>query len=261
MRISTRSLIILFITMACATAAFADRPVDETVPAEPGGTVSVEIIAGSVDFIGWGRDEVQITGTLEDDVKALEVDSGGKHVTIEVKVRSGRNVHKAGAKLEVRVPYGSAVEAEAVSANLTVDSVGGDVSIECVNGNVRIQGDLDDVNVSVVSGNVNVESDTALKGGSFETVSGNIDFRGDLDPAGRFSFESLSGNVKLYLPSSTSADFSVETFSGDIENELGPAAVRSGDYVPSKSLEFSLGSGAARVSIESFSGNVKLLQM
>ena len=260
MRMSIRSLIILFVIMACVPAVFADRPVDETVPAVPGGTVSVEIIAGSVDFIGWDRDEVQITGTLEDDVKALEVDSGGKYVTIEVEVRSGRNIHRAGADLEVRVPFGSAVEVEAVSANLTVESVGGDVSIECVNGNVRINGDLDDVSVSVVSGNINVESNTGLKGGSFETVSGDIDYRGDLDPGGKFSFESLSGNVKLYLPSSVSADFNVETFSGDIVNELGPAAVRSGEYVPSKSLEFALGSGAARVSIESFSGNVKLLQ-
>jgi DUF4097 and DUF4098 domain-containing protein YvlB len=114
--------------------------------------------------------------------------------------------------------------------------------------------------VAVVSGNIHVVSTTALKSGSFETVSGNVDFRGDLGAGGRFTFESMSGNVKLYLPSSTSADFEVETFSGDITNELGPAAVRSGDYVPSKSLEFTLGSGAARVSIESFSGNVKLLK-
>jgi DUF4097 and DUF4098 domain-containing protein YvlB len=260
MRMSARSLIILFVIMAFVTAVSADRSVDETVPAEPGGTVSIELIAGSVDFIGWDRNEVQITGTLEDDVKALEVDSSGRHVTIEVKVRSGRNVNRASADLEVRVPFGSGVEAEAVSANLTVESVDGDVSIECVNGNVRVQGDLDDVNVSVVSGNIHVESDTAMKGGSFETVSGDIDFKGDLDPGGKFAFESLSGNVKLYLPSSTSADFQIETFSGDIDNEFGPAAVRTGDYVPSKSLEFALGSGAARVSIESFSGNVRLLQ-
>jgi len=260
MRKSTRSLIILIFAVACATAVLADRPVNETVPAEPGGTVSIELIAGSVDFIGWDRDEVQITGTLEDDVKGLEVDSDGKSVSIEVKVRSGRNINRASADLKVHLPFGSRVEAEAVSADLTVESVDGDVSIECVNGTVRIEGDLDDVNVSVVSGNINVESNTAMKGGSFETVSGNIDFRGDLDPGGRFQFESLSGNVRLYLPSSTSAEFTVETFSGDIDNELGPAAVRSGEYVPSKSLEFTLGSGAARVSVESFSGNVKLLQ-
>ena len=260
MRKSARSLIILVFAVACVTAVLADRPVDETVAAEPGGTVSIELIAGSVDFIGWDRNEVQITGTLEEDVKALDIDSDGKDVSIEVKIRSGRNIHRASADLKVHVPYGSRVEAEAVSADLTVESVSGDVSIECVNGTVRIQGDLDDVNVSVVSGNINVESATAMKGGSFETVSGNIDFRGDLDPGGRFTFESLSGNVKLYLPSSTSAEFNVETFSGDIDNELGPAAVRTGEYVPSKSLEFTLGSGAARVSVESFSGNVKLLQ-
>jgi DUF4097 and DUF4098 domain-containing protein YvlB len=260
MRKSARSLVILVFTLACVTAVLADRPVDETVAAEPGGTVSVELIAGSVDFIGWDRNEVQITGTLEEDVKGLEVESGGKHVSIEVKIRSGRNVNRASADLKVHVPFGSRIEAEAVSAELTVDSVGGDVSVECVNGNVSIEGDLDEVSVSVVSGNITVESNTAVKGGRFETVSGNIDFRGDLDPGGRFNFESLSGNVILYLPLSISAEFNVETFSGDIDNELGPAAVRSGEYVPSKSLEFTLGSGSARVSVESFSGNVRLLQ-
>jgi len=259
MRKSVRSFVILLVTLACAPALLADRQVDETVPAEPGGTVSVELIAGSVDFIGWDRDEVQITGTLEDDVKGLEIDSGGKNISIEVKVPSGRNINRASADLKIRVPYGSRVEAEAVSADVTAESVGGDVSIECVNGNVRIQGELDEVSVAVVSGNIHVESTTALKSGSFETVSGNVEFRGDLGAGGRFTFESLSGNVRLYLPLSTSAEFEVETFSGDITNELGPAAVRTGDYVPSKSLEFTLGSGAARVSIESFSGNVKLL--
>jgi len=260
MRKSIRSWVVLFVIIACVPAAFADRQVDQTVPAEPGGTVSVELIAGSVDFIGWDRDEVQITGTIEDDVKGLDIGGSGKRVSIEVEIRSGRNINRASADLEIRVPYGSRVVAEAVSADVTVDSVGGDVSVECVSGSVRLEGALEEVSVSNVSGNIHVKSSTALKSGSFESVSGNVDFRGDLGAGGRFTFEALSGNVRLYLPSSTSAEFNVETFSGDIVNELGPAAVRSGEYLPSKSLEFSLGSGAARVSIESFSGNVKLLQ-
>jgi DUF4097 and DUF4098 domain-containing protein YvlB len=255
---TTRLPIIIFAILACATASLADRAVDKTVSLEPGGTVSLELIAGSVDFIGWDRDEVQITGTLEDDVEDLEINAGGKHVSIEVEVRSGRHVNHASADLEIHLPNGSRIEAEAVSADVTVQSVGGDVSIECVNGDVRIRGDLDQVEVEVVSGNIDVETDSALKGGSFETVSGNVNFRGDLDPGGSFTFESMSGNVTLYLPSSTSADFTVETFSGDIVNDLGPPARSTGDYVPSKSLEFEMGSGAARVSIESFSGNVKL---
>jgi DUF4097 and DUF4098 domain-containing protein YvlB len=174
-------------------------------------------------------------------------------------VHSGHGTHQANAELEIHVPSGSRIEAEAVSADLEVEAVHGPVSIESVNGRVRIQGDVTEAEVSTVASSILVESDTELRSGEFETVAGNIDFRGALSPNGRFSFESLSGSVTLRLPSGTSAEFEVETFSGDIDNELGPPAQRTGDYGPGKSLEFSMGSGGARVSIESFSGHVKLL--
>lgn len=54
------------------------------------------------------------------------------------------------------------------------------------------------------------------------------------------------------------ADFQIETFSGSINNDIGPAARRTDKYSPGKELRFTNGSGGARVSIESFSGSVKI---
>ena len=57
--------------------AMADRTIDETVPAEPDGEVSIELIAGSVLIVGWERNEVRVTGTVGDDVKEVDISSRG----------------------------------------------------------------------------------------------------------------------------------------------------------------------------------------
>ena len=54
------------------------------------------------------------------------------------------------------------------------------------------------------------------------------------------------------------ADFYIETYSGSIKNDIGPEARRSSEYGPGRELRFTSGGGGARVSIESFSGSVKL---
>ena len=258
----TRTLTLLFVTaaLAAATTAAGERPVSELLPAKADGTVSIEIVSGSVRFIGWDRDEVQIEGTLDDDVERLDIDAGPSHVSIEVElVDSGGRLSRADAHLEIHVPRASRVEAESVSAELSVESIRGRVRVESVNGDVTIRGDVVEAEVSTVSSDILVESGTPLRDGDFETVSGDVDFRGALERDARFQVESVSGDVVLRLDPSTSADIRVETFSGDIDNELGPPAQKSGPYVPAKTLAFRLGSGGARVSVESFSGQVRLL--
>jgi DUF4097 and DUF4098 domain-containing protein YvlB len=251
---------VLFL-FATASAAAAERPVSETVPAKYDGTVSIELISGTVKFVGWERDEVQIEGTLEDDVEGLDIDTSANRVSIEVElVDSPGGLDRVDADLEIRLPAGSRVEAESVSADLFVESVRGPVTIESVNGKVRIRGDVVEVDASTVSSDIEVASDAELREGRFQSVSGNIEFEGRLAGDGRFDFEAVSGNVTLRIDAGTVASFEVETFSGDIDNELGPAATKTSDYVPAKELRFSTGSGGARVSIESFSGRVKLLK-
>ena len=73
----------------------------------------------------------------------------------------------------------------------------------------------------------------------------------------RLHAEAHSGNVTLLLPADTSATWEVETFSGNVTNEFGPEAERSSEHGPGKWLKFTTGSGEARITVDSFSGNVR----
>ncbi|MFH1177499.1 MAG: DUF4097 family beta strand repeat-containing protein, partial [Acidobacteriota bacterium] len=98
----------------------------------------------------------------------------------------------------------------------------------------------------------------AIPRGDLGTTSGGIRFAAALAPGARIEATSTSGEVELILPEDVSADFEVSTFSGDIRNDFGPQAKRTSHYTSEKELTFTIGSGAARVTATSFSGDVYL---
>lgn len=285
-------LSIVCIICLASVLAWAEKPVHESSAAAPNGTVEVSNIAGLIDVEGWDRAEVELTGTLADSIEKVEFEVIGDHTTIEVKYPE--NSKKSSfADLKVMVPSGSAIEVEAVSADITVSRVLGELDLESVSGNVEVfgtpagieaasvSGDVivdmaaDDVELASVSGDILVrevrgemEAESVsgkiavesglLSGGDFETVSGDITLEVALD-RGDLDIESMSGKVSLAVPGSTMADFEIETFSGSIDNRLtGDQAIRTSKHTPGSELEFSTGSGGAKVSISSFSGSVTI---
>ena len=240
------------------SSAWADRPVDETRPASPDGEISIELISGDVKIRGWDRDEVHVTGTIGDDVEELEISATDGEIRIEVELPNKRNIRDGDADLEIRVPVGSSVEAETISADLSIEGIDGAVEMESVSGDIEIEGAVHEAEVATVSGDIRLHSDASMRDGEFATVSGDIHFRGPLAAGGDFTFEAVSGDIELELPSNTSAEFSVETFSGTIDNEFGPKPTKDSKYLPAKSLYFTEGSGSANVEIDAFSGRVKL---
>ena len=266
MRKTTRFISFALVALLAVTAGQAAREIHRTTEAPPDGTVSVEIIAGSVEFIGWGQSTVEITGTLGEDVEGVEVETDSEGVEIEVELYDdddgyggNRNLDGA-AHLVIHVPSGSHIEVETISASVSIEGIDGPIEVESVSGEIDVNSSSREIEISTVSGGIRVSGDTELESGNFETVSGSVEFDVPVSPRGRFSFEAVSGDVILRLPSGISAEFNVETFNGDIENELGPAARKTSPYLPSKSLEFRTGGGGARFSVESFSGSVKILQ-
>jgi DUF4097 and DUF4098 domain-containing protein YvlB len=246
--------------------ALADRSIDKTVAADADGEVSIELIAGSVRIVGWDRNEVQVTGTVGDDVEEVEIEAEGGNVSIEVELPDSddhssdtRTFNDASADLEIHVPRGCTVEAESISAGFELEGLTGAVDVESISGEIELQGSVSEIDLASISGRISVESDEPLEEGSFETISGSIEVRAALAAGGDFSFETVSGNVELRLPANTSADFDVETFSGRIENEFGPRAERTSEYAPGKELEFTIGGGDADVEVESFSGKIEIL--
>lgn len=275
-----------------ATAA----TVDQTRTTGPHPEVSVEAVLGSIRVVGWDRNEVHITGTLGSGVEGLEIESDDDEVSIEVKYPDRRNgrLDNGEANLELSVPRGSDIMIETVKGSIDIDNVVGELELSTVHGGITVIGSAAQVEAETVSGDIrisgaaDVEADAVsgtvtvtgatesvaietmngvivveaagAESVSLESMSGSIEFRGNLTESGDLSIESYSSNVVLMLSSALSAAFEVETQSGDIENDFGPQPQPSDGFMGGKILKFSLGDGSAEISVESFSGSVKIVR-
>ena len=290
------TLLTLSLSLLLPLGATADQPVDRTVPATGGGTVEIENISGSITVEGWDQGEVRVTGTLGDDVETLKVESKGDRTTIEVKLPEGNHQgnKEFSADLVIQVPRDSDIQTHLVSSSATVSGVYGDLELQTVSGSIKVHGEPRELEIQTVSGDIYadvrtdeveletvnggvelqgnfqevsinaVSSDLQLALGTVEraalqTVSGNLVVSADPGANARLEIQAHSGDVKLTLPGGLSADFDINTFSGDIENDFGPAAQRTSEYAPGKSLDFSTG-GGARVEVQGFSGDIHLIK-
>lgn len=279
------------LALAVPHALIADVEIDRTLEMPADGLVSVENVAGKVEFIAWGRAEVQVQGEAGDTVEEVEISSTSKGVQVRVINRKGgRQID--GTDLYFRIPESASVEAETVSADISVSgsrggtvslrtvsgdlqvdaspgrvelaSVSGDVefkgdvarsSVETVSGEIVIVGAAGEVSASTVSGHVSLEGGEVSLG-RFEAVSGDLILSLSLADAGRLTCDSMSGDVNLSLPSSQQAEFTAQSFSGDIRTDFGKSArVSQG---PGVVLEHRQGDNGARIRLESFSGDISI---
>lgn len=306
-----------------AAPADAQRQVNARHDAASNGTVEIELNAGSVRVTGWSRNEVQVTGSLSRPDDRVELDGGGRNVSVRVANRRG--ARGGPANIEVRVPAGSTLEVVAGAAPVTVTGVTGSVEavsqsgpvtvsgsprqvevvaqsgpvtiegqtdqldvtamsgpvrvtanvrqravIQALSGPVDLLGSVGEAEVNAVSGNVRVANATgrveveAVSGtvsvngsrlrGNVTSVSGGILVAGSL--GGALTLESHGGNVELRLPSGANAEVEVSTFSGGLRSDFGGG----GRGTPGRERHVTIGRGGPRVSITTFSGDVRLLR-
>ena len=275
--------------------AQAQQTVERTLPAAANGEVEIENIAGSIRVEGWDRNEVSLTARLGRGIERVDFEREGDETQIRVVYpRNGRNVE--GAEVIVRVPAGSSVRVEGVSAGVTVQNVRGDVEAasvsgdvlvnggsravqaESVSGNVGITAPTNDVRAESVSGRVQVSGatgfieaettsgDVTVEGRdastvSLHSVSGRVSYRGSITRSGSVNMESFSGTVDFTVPGNTVGDFEATTFSGGIANEFNNERPRTERRGPGSELEFSTGNGGAQIELNSFSGTIRIRRM
>ncbi len=286
-----RITMITVVALLLVAPVWAQRAVNEVRPLGAGGSVEISNLAGSVQVVGWGNDQVEITGVLGKNVESLEIWNDDNHLQIEVEVP--RHADDLDTELVIKVPATANVDVETVSATIELGGVSGEVDLESVSGWIRVSGQPAELSAESVSGNITVSNSTmytdvatvsgsitvengagelngesvsgniSIAGGlfdaaGFETVSGTVTYSAELAPRGQYDFETVSGTIHLDVPSSVSADFDVETFSGAINNDVGPEPRSISQYTPQKELSFTAGSGGAQVDISTFSGSVNI---
>lgn len=257
-----------------ALASPAQQRIDEKRPASPAGLVAVSNLAGSVVVKGWDKAEVAVAGTLGKGSERLEFEVSGDRTTI--KVILPKHAHDVdGSDLEIRVPAGSRLDVDTVSADITASEITGPLSFQTVSGEVSATGPAKGVHAQSVSGGIKVDAGAAqisaktvsgtvtVKAASpqdveMESVSGDLRFEGGLAQGGSFRASTVSGSVDAALPSSLAADFSLGTFSGDLRSAFGDNSTARAEDHSGKRLNFTTGAGGSRVKIKTFSGDVTL---
>lgn len=254
-----KKLILLTVCLLLAVPVFAGtKSIDESRKASSDADVTIELIAGKVRVVGWNRDEVRVTGTINDRWEEFEMTGDEDDISIEISPPEGahRNV-KLEADLEISVPSGVELTFESVSAPLSLDGLTGSVSVESISGSIDVRCDLEELEIEAISGTVEIDATPRLQSASVEIVSGNVTMSGDLHPSGDYSFETVSGSITLRVPAGTGADYEIETFSGKIDNEFGPKPEKA-EFLPSLNLSFTVGSGGADIEISTLSGTIRL---
>jgi len=278
------------------TTSVLAEDVDETQDAQADGSVDIFNLSGSIEIIGWDRNQIRVTGEISDDVEELIFHVSGSQTKIKVKFPDRAHGHKdVSADLVIYVPAASSIDVGSVSADIDVEKVTGEQELQSVSGDLEIEIYASDVDAETVSGDVDVDGhggdaevrlesvsgdvtaeglagelkfstvsgDLDLSNGSFdravaETVNGDISLVMVLRSGGKLDVETVNGTVDVDFIGDVDARFDIETFNGRIRNCFGPDAERTSKYAPGWELSFEEGDGDGRVSIATLNGGVRL---
>jgi DUF4097 and DUF4098 domain-containing protein YvlB len=287
-RLFTWTALTIGLTVASRADAQRDRrtSLDTTFSFDKSGTVVVGGGSASVVVTSWDQSTIRVRGRAEDGY--LQFEASSRRVTIAPS-RSGDD-----AIIQVTVPRGVRIEAHSRDGDISIKGTRGDVDATTGSGDVQVveagavtaaslsgsvyvtqatgavdvtssNGDLilrqcsGTVDANSVSGDVNIDRSTS-KSVKASTTSGDVAFGGTLIAQGTYSLTSHSGDIEIALEKDASAQISFTTWSGSVDSEfpitIKPASGSSPDIT--KHFTFTLGGGAAKLTAETFSGDIVL---
>jgi DUF4097 and DUF4098 domain-containing protein YvlB len=279
---------VLFVLLTGTLALSPTVQVDTTLNVVRGQRLNVNAYAGEVTVHAWNRNAVRIEASGADQDQ-LEISSSPTGVSIRTQ---GRHGPPEEIKIRISAPawiglnlagVNTNAKVEGIRAPISVETVEGEVdvtggesliSLRSVQGSVRLRGARGRINVNSVNEDVeiaNSSGDVAAQTVNGEillqgvdassvdanTVNGDISYSGPIRSNGRYALSTHNGDLTLTVPEGTSAGVAVSTFSGEFESEF-PVPLR--DTRKGKGFNFTLGSGSAQVTLESFQGTIRLVR-
>ena len=276
-----------------AAGATADAPasraaaVDTVVGVRAGDRIVFDGLEGRLSVRTWDRSELEVRSDAEPG--ALVVRRAGSTLRVEPGDRKGRRL---AVEVSVRLPAAVELEVsgrtldlsvEGVDGRVEVDNVSGDVWIADVGGPVTvrtIEGELDvtrvrrgvlassqsdDVRLREVEGPVDVHSgdgdlelmEIRSRSVRAETQDGDIDFSGVVQDGGEYAFFVHDGDATIAIPPDAGARVEVSTFDGEFQSDFPVVLER---FTGGREFEFTMGAPRARIEIQVFDGEIRLLE-
>jgi DUF4097 and DUF4098 domain-containing protein YvlB len=278
--------VLLTLTSAALAALALGQDIDTTVQAARGDRLDISSYGGDVSIQTWSRNAVRVVASTSSRGR-VEVSNVGAVVTVRTEGRRGPPPHidleitapawmrldLSGVYTDVKVVgLQSPISIETVQGDVDVSGGQGNVSLQSVEGSVTLRnakGRIEahsvnqDVSVSDASGELNVETvngEISLKhvdATSLEasSVNGDVHYDGPIHDGGRYSLTTHNGDIGLAVPAGTNASVSVSTFNGEFKSDFEVSVTQTHK---GRRLSFTLGSGSAQVTLESFQGTIHL---
>jgi DUF4097 and DUF4098 domain-containing protein YvlB len=274
----------MLLTLA-ALAALALPQTDTTIAVRPGTRLDVNNFGGSITVKAWNQNTVRVQA---DHSSRDEIDISAGPTVVAVRSSSSRGAPHS-IDYIISVPAATSLTLSGVYTDITVEGVTGEVTAESVQGEIICRGgagnvslksvegaltlanargriDLntvdDNITVSDVVGDISAESVdgditlTNIESSNIDltTVDGGVSYDGTIKDGGHYSLSTHDGDVELGIPTGTNATVSVSTFDGDFDADF-PVSVTN---TTKRRFTFTLGTGSARVELESFDGDIHL---
>ena len=278
----------LFALVPALAALTLIQQIDSTVPVEKGQRLEVDVFAGDVDVKTWAKNAVRVVADpggpgrveIERSATALSVRTTGRRgppsstdITLTVPAWMALDISGVNTDITIAGARGS-ISAETVQGDVTAEGGEGLVSVKSVQGGVSLTGAKGRIDANSVNADVEVhrssgEISTETVNGSIElvgtdattltatSVNGDLSYDGPVHAGGRYSLSTHNGDITLAMDEKTSAAVSVSTFNGEFESDF---PVTLTETRKGKRFNFTLGSGSAQVTLESFQGTISLVR-
>lgn len=279
-------LLTYLIGAAALLAPLQQQQLDTTVQVSSGTRVEIENLAGEVVVRTWDRSAVRVVAS-GNGASGSAVRLTGAVLRIE---SDARRIGTRSVDYQITMPASAGLRVSGPYNDVRIEGAGGDVAVETVRGNVSVRGGNGEITLRTVQGSIDLEQARGrLRVGSVNeririsnssgeitaetvngaitlqgiesasveasTVNGSLAYDGTLRDGGRYAFATHNGSITLGVPEQANATVSVTSFDGQIDSEI-PIAIS--EVRRGRRFTFSLGTGSARVDLESFNGTIRL---
>ena len=241
----TTALYVLLLAMVGAVPGFAvSKEFNQSYPLQPGGSLELQNVNGTVDVQGWDRNEIEVHAVKtakhkESDLErvSIQVDARPDAISIATRYPQNEGVEVA-VEYTIHVPHSARVE-----------------HIGTVNGTLRVAGVESVEDLHTVNGNIEVFE----AGGNVHahTTNGNVHLElAHLPDKTGATAETTNGSLVLAVPSDMQADVEARCLNGNFSSEL-PITMESNQRP--REMHGKLGRGGAPIHLRTVNGGIRVI--
>jgi DUF4097 and DUF4098 domain-containing protein YvlB len=259
---------------------------DTTISVRPNARLELENFGGSVVVRTWDRNQVRIKAT-HGRRDWVDVSASSSVVHVEAQSRNGV-AHTV--DYELTVPVTISLDLSGNTSNFDVEGVQGEIEAETVQGNVLVSGGTRRIHLESVQGRIvlsgargrvdvttvnqgiylrdvvgDITAETVngpialeqVQASSVDaaTVNGTIVYDGVIRDGGDYLLSTHNGTIWVVVPEGSNATVNVSTYNGRLDSSFSVPLRQSTNR---RRISFALGSGSAKLDLETFGGDVRL---